>query len=100
MTKVAINKSSLAHQRSQLRLFQRFLPSLDLKRQQLLIEQAVKGTVAVLKMMAIPEGVPLPLVFDQIEDGAFKPKEINGKGADAMLAELAKWAEALKPMRG
>jgi V/A-type H+-transporting ATPase subunit D len=39
MAKVAINKSSLAHQRSQLRLFQRFLPSLDLKRQQLLTEQ-------------------------------------------------------------
>ena len=39
MTKVAINKSSLAHQRNQLRLFQRFLPSLDLKRQQLLTEQ-------------------------------------------------------------
>ena len=39
MTRAAINKSSLAHQRSQLRLFQRFLPSLDLKRQQLLTEQ-------------------------------------------------------------
>ena len=39
MSKVAINKSSLAHQRNQLRLFQRFLPSLDLKRQQLLTEQ-------------------------------------------------------------
>ena len=39
MAKVAINKSSLAHQRSQFRLFQRFLPSLDLKRQQLLTEQ-------------------------------------------------------------
>lgn len=39
MGKVAINKSSLAHQRTQLRLFQRFLPSLDLKRQQLLTEQ-------------------------------------------------------------
>ena len=39
MSKVAINKSSLAHERSQLRLFQRFLPSLDLKRQQLLTEQ-------------------------------------------------------------
>lgn len=38
MTKAAINKSSLAHQRSQLRLFLRFLPSLDLKRQQLLTE--------------------------------------------------------------
>lgn len=39
MNKVAINKSSLAHQRRQLQLFQRFLPSLDLKRQQLLAEQ-------------------------------------------------------------
>ena len=39
MANVAINKSSLAHERSQLKLFQRFLPSLDLKRQQLLTEQ-------------------------------------------------------------
>ena len=39
MAKVSISKSSLAQQRSQLRLFQRFLPSLDLKRQQLLTEQ-------------------------------------------------------------
>lgn len=39
MTHVAINKSSLATERNQLRLFQRFLPSLDLKRQQLLTEQ-------------------------------------------------------------
>ena len=39
MAKVSISKSSLAEQRNQLRLFQRFLPSLDLKRQQLLTEQ-------------------------------------------------------------
>jgi V/A-type H+-transporting ATPase subunit D len=39
MSKAAINKSSLAHQRKQLQLFKRFLPSLDLKRQQLLTEQ-------------------------------------------------------------
>jgi V/A-type H+-transporting ATPase subunit D len=38
MATVAINKSSLATERKQLRLFQRFLPSLDLKRQQLLTE--------------------------------------------------------------
>jgi V/A-type H+-transporting ATPase subunit D len=38
MATVAINKSSLATERTQLRLFQRFLPSLDLKRQQLLTE--------------------------------------------------------------
>ena len=39
MSNVAISKSSLAHQRNQLKLFQKFLPSLDLKRQQLLTEQ-------------------------------------------------------------
>ncbi|MEM9646201.1 MAG: V-type ATP synthase subunit D, partial [Planctomycetota bacterium] len=39
MSRVAINKSSLAHERKQLQLFKRFLPSLDLKRQQWLTEQ-------------------------------------------------------------
>lgn len=39
MAKLAFNKSALKHQRDQLRLFQQFLPSLDLKRQQLLTEQ-------------------------------------------------------------
>ncbi len=39
MARLAVNKSSLAQQRNQLRLFRRFLPSLDLKRQQLLTEQ-------------------------------------------------------------
>lgn len=38
MSKLAINKSSLKKQRDQLKLFQRFLPSLDLKRQQLMSE--------------------------------------------------------------
>ncbi len=62
--------------------------------------EATKPTLAVLRIMAIPEGVPLPLVSQQIEDGVFNPKEINAKGADAMLSELLKWAEALRPMRG
>ena len=39
MSRAPINKSSLAQQRNQLRLYQRFLPALDLKRQQLLTEQ-------------------------------------------------------------
>ena len=38
MSQTAINKSALAEQRRQLQLFQRFLPSLDLKKQQLLTE--------------------------------------------------------------
>ena len=35
MTALALNKSSLKLQREQLQMFERFLPSLDLKRQQL-----------------------------------------------------------------
>jgi NAD(P)H-dependent FMN reductase len=61
--------------------------------------EATKHVLAMLKLMAIPEGVPLPLVSQQTENGVFKPKEINEKGADTMLAELLRWAEALKPMR-
>ena len=38
MAKLSISKSSLKFQRDQLKLFERFLPSLDLKRQQLLTE--------------------------------------------------------------
>ena len=33
---LALNKSSLKQQQDQLKMFQRFLPSLDLKRQQLM----------------------------------------------------------------
>lgn len=39
MTKVAINKSALAAQRKKRKLFEQFLPSLDLKRQELLTQQ-------------------------------------------------------------
>lgn len=38
MAKIAYNKSSLARQRDQLRLYERLLPSLDLKRRQLTVE--------------------------------------------------------------
>lgn len=38
MAAIALSKSSLQHQHNELRLFQRFLPSLELKRQQLAAE--------------------------------------------------------------
>ncbi len=38
MAAFALNKSSLQQQREKLRLFERFLPSLELKRQQLTAE--------------------------------------------------------------
>ena len=39
MARLALNKSSLSRQQSQLKTFERFLPSLDLKRRQLLAER-------------------------------------------------------------
>ena len=38
MTKPALNKTSLKNQRDNLKLYQQYLPSLDLKRQQFLAE--------------------------------------------------------------
>ncbi len=38
MARLALNKSSLKKQRDQLKTYKKFLPSLDLKRQQLMIE--------------------------------------------------------------
>lgn len=40
MARLQLNKSSLAHQTAQLKTFEKFLPSLDLKRQQLMGERA------------------------------------------------------------
>ena len=40
MTRLALNKSSLSREKSSLDTFQRFLPSLDLKRRQLIAERA------------------------------------------------------------
>lgn len=40
MPKLALNKSALHHERDRLRTFERFLPSLDLKRKQLMAELA------------------------------------------------------------
>jgi NAD(P)H-dependent FMN reductase len=62
--------------------------------------QAEKQLLSTLKVVPIPEGVPLPN-FPQFlsEDGAFVPTEIVSTGAKTMLDELHRWSEALKPMR-
>ena len=52
-----------------------------------------------LKMMAIPEAIMAPMVFPQIQDGVFTPNDLQIDSADAMLKELHRWAEALKPLR-
>lgn len=54
-----------------------------------------------VRMMPIPEGVPIPLFSQHIgDDGVFRPTDPVVEGAKKMLGELHRWAEALKPMRG
>ncbi len=63
--------------------------------------QTTKLLLTTLKIMPIPEGVPVPLVGQHIgEDQVFRPSEPIASGATLMLDELHRWAEALKPMRG
>lgn len=62
--------------------------------------QAVKLLLTTLKMMPIPEGVAIPSFAQHIgEDGVFRSNELIEKSATAMLGELLRWGDALKPMR-
>lgn len=61
--------------------------------------QLAKLPLTVLKVVPIVEAVVVPFVGNHIKDGAFQPNETQVSAAGDMLAELARWAEALKPLR-
>lgn len=61
--------------------------------------QVLRGLLGNVGIMAIPQSVPLPFVFGDIEDGVLKANEKVNEGVTLMLGELAKWAGALKPIR-
>jgi NAD(P)H-dependent FMN reductase len=62
--------------------------------------QVAKQIVTTLKMMPIPEGVPMPMVFQNLdENGKLKPVDIYRTSAATMLDELFRWTEALKSLR-
>jgi NAD(P)H-dependent FMN reductase len=62
--------------------------------------QMLKQTLTALKMMPIPEQVAIPFVARQLDpQQGFQASEHNATAAATMLAELQRWAEALKPMR-
>jgi NAD(P)H-dependent FMN reductase len=62
--------------------------------------QAVKPLLTTVKVMPIPEAVALPMHSNlRDESGAFNPGAHVLSGAKAMLDELVRWSEALKPMR-
>lgn len=62
--------------------------------------QELRMLMVNLSMVALPGVVPVPFFPKFIEDGTFTPNKEMADGAAGMFAELAKWAKALKPMRG
>ena len=62
--------------------------------------QMAKQIVTTLKMMPIPEGVPMPMVFPNLDEaGNLKPLDIYKTSGTTMLDELHRWTEALKSLR-
>ncbi|MEO6453564.1 MAG: NAD(P)H-dependent oxidoreductase, partial [Ginsengibacter sp.] len=62
--------------------------------------QQLKQVVTAQKMMPITEIVNIPFFTKYIDDkGIFNTDKILHQSADAMLAELVKWANGLKEMR-
>ncbi len=63
--------------------------------------QMAKQIVTALKMMPMAEGVAIPFFNQYInkETGAFDPGETQAQSANVMLDELARWADALRPLR-
>ena len=67
MAKLKLSKSSLQFQRTQLKLYEKLLPSLDLKRRQLLIEhkkaqEVLREAQAAVRRLADQIGAELPMM--------------------------------------
>ena len=62
--------------------------------------QAIKPVVTTLKMVPLVEAVAAPFFARQIENGVFKADDGQEKAASALLDELHRWTDALKPLRG
>ncbi|MEX2473834.1 NADPH-dependent FMN reductase [Marinobacter sp.] len=62
--------------------------------------QVAKQLVTTLKMMPMVEGVMVQMPWDSLdEQRQFLPTEQHKGSANAMLTEMARWAQALKPLR-
>lgn len=62
--------------------------------------QMTKQIVTALKMMPLFEAVTIPMFAQYIDkEGAFVPIAAHEKSATAMLDELGRWAEVLRPLR-
>jgi NAD(P)H-dependent FMN reductase len=62
--------------------------------------QMTKQILTTLKVMPIPEAVTIPMVAAHVKDGVFQAPEPIAQAVAPMLDELARWADALRPLRG
>lgn len=62
--------------------------------------QLLKPVLVALKMTPLSEAVSIPFVAQFIDDdGVVRPSETMEQSADAMLGELLRVSEALRPLR-
>ncbi len=62
--------------------------------------QMLKQVVTTLSMMPLSEAVSIPFHTQFIdEDGEVQPNEVMEQSATAMLGALARWEDALRPLR-
>lgn len=62
--------------------------------------QMTKQILTTLNVMPIPQNVTIQWIGKRIENGAFAPEQVHVDAVQPMLDALARWAEALRPMRG
>ena len=62
--------------------------------------QVAKQQVTTVRMMPMVEGVMVQMAWDLLDDNQqFQAQDVHRESANGMLAELQKWATALKTMR-
>jgi NAD(P)H-dependent FMN reductase len=62
--------------------------------------QMLKQVMSALKIVPVTDSVNIPFVGEKLdEDGRLKPNEIMEGAAAAMLDEIARWTQALRPLR-
>ncbi len=62
--------------------------------------QMIKQVLTTLRMMPLPESVHIPFVAQFLdEERTVRPNEIMDGASIAMLDELARWTDALAPLR-
>jgi NAD(P)H-dependent FMN reductase len=61
--------------------------------------QQLKQVVTTLRMVPVFDSVNIPFHVQFIKDGAFEPNEVIEQAADAMLDELVRTEQAMRPLR-